>query len=136
MRFARVGALAVRKAKLSFRCFFRIWTSGKADAADDEANAAHSATISQLSQSISALLHLEDLAEQANRAFLPADDKGGVVITKDIDPNSAKLAQMAEAAARDKTEVRFLSLSHTLHPRFISTSDPYILLCRPGFWVF
>lgn len=85
--------------------YCRIWSSGKRDQADDEANAAHSAAMSELSQSISALLHLEDLCEQANRTFLQSDVKGGVVLSKDIDPNSVKLAQMAEAAARDKTEV-------------------------------
>jgi len=59
----------------------------------------------QLSKKVAALIHLEDLCVEGDSAFMKADAKGSLVIHKEIDPNSAKLAQMAELAAKDKTEV-------------------------------
>lgn len=87
-----------------------IFAAGKKELADE----AHTSAVSALSKSIAALLHLEDLSERANKAFLVSDGRGGVHISKDIDPSSAKLAQMAQAAAKDKAEVTFPPF-HCIH---------------------
>jgi hypothetical protein len=83
----------------------RIWSANKAALDDEEAAAGQSASLTQLSKKVAALIHLEDLCAEGDSAFMKADAKGSLVVHKEIDPNSAKLAQMAELAAKDKTEV-------------------------------
>jgi hypothetical protein len=83
----------------------RIWSANKAALDDDEAAAGQSASLIQLSKKVAAIIHLEDLCSEGDSAFMMTDDKGSLILHKEIDPNSAKLAQMAQLAARDKTEV-------------------------------